>query len=58
MIAVGKLTDSEAVNMGNRNHERRTIAAERGNTLVLDEKGGGPPLEARRKGCLKMKDEN
>ena len=44
--------------MGNRNHERRTIAAERGNTLVLDEKGGGPPLEARRKGCLKMKDEN
>jgi hypothetical protein len=44
--------------MGNRNHEHRTIAAERGNTLVSEEKGGGPPLEARRKGYLKMKDDN
>jgi len=48
----------EAVSTGNRNYEHRMTAVERGNILALEEKGVGPPLEARQKGYLKMKDDN
>ena len=57
VIVMGKGMGSEAVSTGNRNHEHRMIAVERGNILASEEKGVGPPLEARQKGYLKMKGE-
>ena len=58
MFEVGKRTCSEAVSMGNRSYEHQMIAVERGNILASEEKGGGYPLEARKKGYLKIKDDN
>ena len=48
----------EAVSTDNRNYEHRMIAVERGNILESEEKGVGPPLEARQRGYLKIKDDN
>ena len=58
MIVVGKRMGSGAVSTGNRNYEHRMTAVERGNILASEEKGVGPPLEARQKGYLKMNDDN
>ena len=55
---MGKRMCSEAVSMGNRNYEHQMTAVERGNILASEEKGGGHPLEARQRGCLKTKDDN
>ena len=55
---MGNRMGPEAVSTGNRNYEHRMTAVERGNILALEEKGVGPPLEARQKGYLKMKDDN
>jgi hypothetical protein len=49
---------SEAVSMGNRNCEHRTIAVGRGNILASEEKGGGHSPGVRQKGRLEMKDDN